>query len=136
MSGAGPTAPKVLLVVEDEPGIRGALELLLELEGYRVVAAANGRDALARLADTPCDLILTDHMMPLMDGLSLLARLRDDPRHAGTPKILMSAVARRPEAVQALADLFLPKPFETPALLHAIESLLRRGAAPGSPAAR
>ena len=116
--------PAVVLVVEDEPGIRGALELLLRLEGYRVVTASNGLEALEVLANTPCDVIVTDHMMPLMDGLTFLARIRDDARFAATPKILMSAVARRPESVRALSDLFIAKPFETRALLRAIEELL------------
>ena len=117
-------APPVVLVVEDEPGIRGALELLLGLEGYRVLTASNGVEALEVLAGTDCDVIVTDHMMPLMDGLTFLARIRDDARFRDTPKILMSAVARRPETVRALSDLFIAKPFETRALLRAIETLL------------
>lgn len=126
--GGNPPRGRVL-VVEDEPGIRGALELLLGLEGYRVATAGDGQEALELLAHTPCDMVITDHMMPRMDGLALLARLRTDPRHAGTPCILMSAVARRPAAVGALADVFVPKPFETVTLLRAIEGLQAR--APG-----
>ena len=118
--------PRMVLIVEDEPGIRGALELLLGLEGYGVVTAANGAEALDVLARTPCHVIVTDHMMPVMDGLTFLARIRDDARFVDTPKILMSAVARRPESVRALADTFIAKPFETTALLRAIESLLAR----------
>lgn len=118
------TKPRVVLVVEDEPGIRSALQLLLGFEGYAVVLATNGQEALDVLSRTHCDVIVTDQMMPVMDGLAFLAHIGGDARYADTPKILMSAVARRPESVRALADLFIPKPFETATLLRAIEGLL------------
>lgn len=114
---------RVVLVVEDEPGIRSALELLLGLEGYEVLTASNGVEALEVLAHARCDVLVTDHMMPVMDGMLLLAHLRDDPRLSTMPRILMSAVSR-PRDVRPLAHAFVAKPFETSTLLRAIEALL------------
>ena len=120
-------APHVILVVEDEPGIRDGLEMLLGLEGYDVVVASNGLQALELLTSTSCDLVITDQMMPRMDGMTFLRRLRDEPRFRGLPVIMISAVPRPPEVLGALADAFLGKPFEAPRLLHTIRHLLATG---------
>ena len=116
---------KTILLVEDEFGIAGVLTLLLEDEGYRVFAAANGRQALERLEEAQPDLVVTDFMMPLMDGAALGAALRADPMYRDTPIILMSAV---PEASlrQHFDDYtaFLRKPFAIPAFFQLIASVL------------
>ena len=124
--------PHVILVVEDEPGIRDGLEMLLELEGYDVVVASNGLQALGLLASTACDLVITDQMMPRMDGLTFLRRLREEPRYRRLPVIMISAVPRPPELLGPLADAFLGKPFEAPRLLQTIRQLLACGR--GTPA--
>jgi CheY-like chemotaxis protein len=113
-----------ILVVEDEPGTRQALEMLLDLEGYAVSVATNGRQGLDALAGNEFDLVITDHMMPLMDGLVFLSRVRGDPRLERLPVIMLSASPRPPEAMVALMDAFVAKPFEIPALLGLIERLL------------
>lgn len=130
MAVAGPEPQRVILVVEDEPGIRGALELLLGLEGFTVVTASNGVQALEVLSRVDCDLIITDHMMPLMDGPMFLGRLRADERLRRVPALMISAVSRPPEPVQALADGFVAKPFEIPELLVVVRRLLREGRDP------
>src|SRR5690606_40759610 len=81
-----------VLVVEDEPGILSAMKLLLELEGYRVLCASNGEEALAVLTIETCDLIVTDYMMPRMTGGQLIKKLRSDPEQRNIPIILVSAV--------------------------------------------
>lgn len=129
MSGPGPEQRYAILVAEDEPGIRGALELLLGLEGYDVVAVSNGLQALDALARAEYDLIITDHMMPWMDGPALLGRVRADERFSDLPAIMMSAVSHAPAAADGLADAFVPKPFEILALLQVVQRLLQeRGA--------
>lgn len=113
-----------ILVVEDEPGTRRALEMLLDLEGYSVSATANGRQGLDALAGGGFDLVITDHMMPLMDGLTFLSKMRDDTRLRTLPVIMISASPRPPQSAAALMDAFVAKPFEIPALLRLIERLL------------
>lgn len=125
MADSAPLRPCVILLVEDEPGIRGALELLLQLEGFEVITAANGVEALERLTSATCDLVITDQMMPRMDGCTFLTRLRALPPYAKTPAILISAVHRAPEGLEPLANAFIGKPFEATKLLHTIRELLR-----------
>ena len=128
MPEAAPKQRHVILLAEDEPGIRGALELLLGLEGYDVVSASNGVQALDALPHAACDLIITDHMMPLMDGPTFLRHVRADERFRHVPAIMISAVPRPPETLEPLADAFIGKPFEIPVLLQAIRSLLQHDA--------
>ena len=116
---------KTILLVEDEFGIAGALSVLLEDEGYRVFTAANGRDALDRLTEVAPDLVITDFMMPLMDGAALGKALRADPASAHIPILVMSAV---PEAALRARfdgyDAFLRKPFPIPVFFDAVRRIL------------
>lgn len=116
---------KTILLVEDEFGIAGVLTLLLEDEGYRVLAAANGRQALDHLAETRPDLVVTDFMMPLMDGATLGAAMRADPAYRDIPIIMMSAV---PEAALRQRfdgyTAFLRKPFAIPVFFELIGGIL------------
>jgi len=121
-----------ILVVEDEPTIRELLVEVLEDEGYAVLGATNGIEALDVLAGQAPDLVLTDAMMPGLDGLGLVRRMRGDPRTASTPVILMSAVLRagRPGFPGVS---FLPKPFDLHRLLSEIEARLARADGPVPP---
>ena len=71
---------RTILVVDDEWAIAEVLESLLSDEGYRVIIANNGRQALERLSEWPPDLIMLDFMMPVMDGRATLEALKGDPR--------------------------------------------------------
>lgn len=117
---------KTILLVEDEFGIAGVLTVLLEDEGYRVLSAANGRQALARLAEARPDLVVTDFMMPLLDGAALGEAMRADPAFQDIPIIMMSAV---PEAAVrarfAGYTAFLRKPFPIPAFFDLIARILK-----------
>ena len=84
-----------ILVVDDEFGIGEVLEAILTDEGYRVVTAINGHHALERLAGNRIDLVLSDLMMPVMDGAVLFKALQADARYAGIPFVLMCSL---PEA--------------------------------------
>ncbi|WP_319462347.1 SpoIIE family protein phosphatase [Micromonospora sp. RTP1Z1] len=120
-----PDAPTVL-VVEDNQDLRTFLVGLLA-PSYRVLAAGDGRAALDLVATEPPDLVLTDVMMPRMDGLALLAALRGDRRTAGVPVILLSARAGEEAAVEGLragADDYLPKPFSSLELLARVRAHL------------
>jgi two-component system, OmpR family, response regulator MprA len=116
-----------VLVVDDEPAVRDALDRALRAEGYRVSTAADGRAALDRIAEDHPDLVVLDVLMPVMDGLEACRALRA----AGdrTPVLVLTArdsVADRVEGLDAGADDYLVKPFALDELLARIRALLRR----------
>lgn len=113
-----------ILVVEDESGILAALTLLLDMEGYRVTEATNGRQALECLRAGAPDLVITDYMMPYMDGAELMRQIRQDPELTGLPIILLSAALPEDTDLAGLADATLSKPVSIDELLDAIARLL------------
>jgi CheY-like chemotaxis protein len=115
----------LILVVDDEAMILHMLRDVLELAGYTVLVAPNGQVGLARALAAPPDLILTDVMMPVMDGHALCRQLRAEPRLAHIPIVAMSA-AYRPHADDAF-DAIIAKPFEIAALLALVEGWLAGG---------
>ncbi|HYD94125.1 MAG TPA: response regulator [Noviherbaspirillum sp.] len=117
---------KIILIVDDEVDVTSTYAMLLQLHGFRTLTAANGRQALEVMAATPPDIVLSDCMMPLMDGIELSRRLRGDPRTAAIPIILMSAAPERHALSRAGYDVFLQKPVRFQELLAAIERLLPR----------
>jgi CheY-like chemotaxis protein len=80
-----------VLVVEDDRDARDVYSLVLEVEGYAVVAAENGARALSLLKEHHVDAIVTDLLMPIMDGLDFATAVKADPRYADVPIILLSA---------------------------------------------
>lgn len=116
-----------VLVVDDEFGTLDVLIAALEDEGYRVLTAANGRRALERLEENKPDLVISDFMMPLMDGAAMVRALRANPDHRDIPIIMMSAA---PEAALRKHleeyDAFLRKPFSIRALIDTVGSILAR----------
>jgi CheY-like chemotaxis protein len=116
-----------VLVVDDEFGIGEILEAILGDEGHQVVLAMNGRQALEKLASEPVDLVISDYMMPIMDGASLYKALRQNPQLDGCAFVFMSSL---PEAsvVDGLNgyDGFLRKPFRIPAVIATVEQALKK----------
>jgi CheY-like chemotaxis protein len=114
---------KRILVVEDDPDIRSALCTILEEEGYTVMSASDGREALAKLRDRNGlpGVILLDLMMPVMNGAEFrLAQLRD-PRLRQIPVVVLSADGRYAETARALgAAAAFAKPFELRPLLDTL----------------
>ncbi len=100
---------RAILVVDDDPAIVDVLSELLADEGFTVHTARDGQQALARALEFPPDLILTDLMMPLVDGRALLISLREHPQTAHVPVLLMSAAGQRRDADGF--DAFIAKPF-------------------------
>lgn len=120
---------KTILIVDDEYALVETLTELLQHEGYRVVTASNGRDALDHIEAARPDLVLTDLMMPIADGRELIRTLREKPALDGMPIVLMSSSTKR----VALTDddgkpltvaAFLRKPFPWKALRDVLESLV------------
>jgi len=120
--------PRRILVVDDEPAIRALLYDLLADEGHTVHAAAGGREALRRLADTDVDLVVLDLKMPDLDGLEVCERIRQDEQQSGTGArrtiVVVTALPEtqvRDACADAGADEYLVKPFELDDLLARLE---------------
>jgi DNA-binding response OmpR family regulator len=121
-----------LLVVEDVPNIRQLLNITLRFKGYHVITAENGEAALAEIAKVRPALIISDIMMPKMDGFSLVHRLRADEETRRIPIIMISATYVSAEdrafALQLGAVRFLEKPIDTDEFLSTVKSLLESDA--------
>nr|WP_316044686.1 response regulator transcription factor [Acidiferrimicrobium sp. IK] len=118
-----------VLVVDDEPAVRQALDRALRFEGYQTELAEDGSAALAAHAQSPADAVVLDVAMPRMDGLEVCRRLRS--AGDGVPILLLTARAAVDERVAGLdagADDYLVKPFALEELLARIRALLRRNA--------
>lgn len=115
-----------ILVVDDEKDIVAALEIYLRSEGYRVLSASNGREALSIAAREDVHLILMDIMMPVMDGLTAMAQLRQT---SNVPVILLTAKGEDTDKILGLnvgADDYVTKPFNPVELVARVRSQLRR----------
>ena len=114
-----------ILIAEDEPSLRENLQWMLELEGYEVVAACDGQDAFAKAKDQPPDLVLTDVMMPLLDGYGLIKALRENAGTGSVPIIMLTAKADRADVRAGMnlgADDYLTKPCRREELLEAVQA--------------
>jgi diguanylate cyclase (GGDEF)-like protein len=119
----------VILIVEDESASLDGLAELLEDEGYATLKAHNGLEGLAIFAHERVDLILSDVRMPHLDGLEMIARLRQSPMGQDVPIILLSAHGHTPDRVVGLdhgADDYIGKPIEPDELLARVRAHLRR----------
>jgi two-component system, OmpR family, response regulator MprA len=116
-----------VLVVDDEPQLRRALERALKLDGYEVALAPDGEDALVALGAAPYDAVVLDVLMPNRDGLSVCRDLRE--RGDRTPILILTArdaVQDRVDGLDAGADDYVVKPFALDELLARLRALLRR----------
>src|SRR3954454_10066942 len=128
---AGNRSMTRVLIVDDEPAVRAALDRALRLDAYDIELARDGREALDRLAETRLDAIVLDVMMPGIDRLEVCRRLRE----AGdrTPVLMLTArdaVDDRVAGLDAGADDYLVKPFALKELKARLRALLRRAEAP------
>ena len=116
-----------ILVVDDDPALRAALDRALKLEGYRVSFAHDGRQALQMMTGASQDAVILDLGLPLMDGVEVCRRARE--RGDRTPVLMLTArdaVSDRVEGLDAGADDYLVKPFALDELLARLRALLRR----------
>ena len=118
---------KIIMVVDDNPDIVTIVKTLLEVKGYKVQSAYSGQEVLNLLAKQKPDLIILDIMMPRMDGLEVLTRLKGDSNSRPIPVVLLTA--KQPdEAIlggyDIWADSYITKPFTNTQLLNVINRLI------------
>ena len=124
-----PPMPLTILIADDDIGTRLSISDYLDLSGYRVITTDNGIDALSMLEKHHPDLLVTDIMMPRMNGYELVRRVRQLSAFRLLPVILLTARTKIQERIlgyQSGCDLYLPKPFELEELAAAIRNLLER----------
>ena len=121
-----------MLLVEDDPSIREVTSIGLKSAGFRVTAAADGREGLMRFRQDPFDLVVLDVMLPSLDGFEVCREIRRDSR---VPILMLTARADTVDVVVGLesgADDYVTKPFEMPELVARARAVLRRASAPAS----
>lgn len=121
--------PQRVLVVDDDPHVLKLLRLNFELEGYDVVSATNGEDALKLIASKKPDVVVCDVMMPGMNGLEVVRRVREDEAFANLPIVIVSAKAQVGDVSAgegAGADAYVTKPFDPQDLLDAVGRVLKQ----------
>jgi CheY-like chemotaxis protein len=120
-----------ILVVEDVPNVLELLEVTLRFKGYPVITARNGQEALDQIHKEHPALVITDILMPKMDGYALAHRLRSDPKTRQIPLIFLSATYVTPEdksfAISIGAVRFIEKPIDTDEFLLTVAELLTQG---------
>ena len=127
-SDAMASPQKHILIVDDDQNILALVKTILTQKNYLVSTAANGEVAVSLLAQGHFDAIITDAMMPQMDGSALAQTVKNDPKYKNLPIIMMTA-SKEPNMVKksfsAGCVLFLPKPFTAASLLSLIQLVLK-----------
>ena len=119
--------PKEILIVDDEPSIVVPIQFLMEQQGYNVLVAENGEDALDIIYKYKPDLILLDIMLPRIDGYEVCEIVRLDPRYRDIKIIFITAKGREVEIAKGLAlgaDAYITKPFSNTELVSKVKELL------------
>jgi two-component system, OmpR family, response regulator len=127
---ATPAPERRILVVDDEPNLLDAVRMYLEMEGFIVLSATRGAEALNKVRELLPDLVILDVMMPEMDGFEVCRRIRAT---SSVPVLMLTARGELSDRVVGLelgADDYLPKPFEPRELAARLQTILRRARAP------
>lgn len=120
-----------ILVVEDVPNVLELLEVTLRFKGYQVISATNGLEGLAKARTANPALIITDILMPILDGFAFVQKLREDPKTRAIPVIFLSATYVTPEdrgfAMSLGAARFIEKPIDTEEFLLTVAEIMTQG---------
>lgn len=125
------TIGKVLLV-DDEAGLREAVQAYLEDSGFTVDVASNATEGWEKLQVSTPDVIISDIMMPQVDGYEFLKQVREDPRYKALPFVFLTARGMTSDRIQGYSagvDAYLPKPFDPEELVAIVSNLIERQAA-------
>jgi DNA-binding NarL/FixJ family response regulator len=129
MKDNGNKDPNQLLLIDDDPNLILLVKDYLEFQGFEVITAENGREALEILREELPDLIICDVMMPEMDGYAFVEEIRKDATQGWIPVIFLSAKGQSADRVKGLntgADVYMVKPFEPEELVAQVESSLKQ----------
>jgi len=130
--GASTDTKKTIMVVDDNPDIITIVKTILEGRGFTVFSASSGPELLSLLPTQKCDLIILDIMMPEMDGLEVLTRLKGKVETSTIPVILLTAKVQYEDVLGGYklgADYYITKPFTSTQLVNGINLLLGEGKA-------
>ena len=118
---------KRILIIEDEESLLKLETILLTVNGYEVSGASTGKAALEKLSCEQFDLVLLDIMLPDIDGYEICSRIKEDPRHAGIPVVMLTgrkSSGDQERGASCGADAYLTKPFKSAMIIEVIERLL------------
>jgi CheY-like chemotaxis protein len=119
-------AEPLILLVDDEPSIRETVSFILEMEGYQVVTAENGDEALEQIRRLQPPVVLLDAMMPHRDGFDVCRTVKSDPTLAATKIVMLTALGQKTDQERAMvagADFYVTKPFDEEDLLALLARL-------------
>lgn len=119
--------PKTIVIADDEPHVLRSLEFILKKQGYRVVTAVNGEEALERVRSNDPDLVFLDIQMPKMDGNSVLRHLRDDPKYNDLYIVMITAKGQEADRLNSLesgANEYVTKPYSPRKLVDRVKEIL------------
>ena len=125
--GVSNETPRRVLLVEDDRSLRRYLEVVLRREGYDVIVATDGLEAMRAALTLPLDIVVTDAIMPNLNGYELVRFLRNTPQLSHLPIVLLSALEiKESESEDQKADVYLSKPVSPETLIDCIEKLMSR----------
>ena len=119
-----------ILVIDDDPGVRMLCKIAFRAEGDQIIGAASGREGLEILAAERVDAVILDVMLPSIDGLEIMRRIREDGRWSDLPVVLLSVrvgIQDQIDGWRAGADEYLTKPFSPSALAARVYEICRLG---------
>ena len=119
--------PRRVLLVEDDRSLRRYLEVVLRRQGYEVIVATDGLEAMRATLTVPVDIVVTDAIMPNLNGYELVRFLRNTPELSHLPIVLLSALEiKESESEDQKADVYLSKPVSPEVLIDCLEKLISR----------
>ena len=119
--------PKTIVIADDEPHVLRSLEFILKKQGYRVVTATNGEEALERVKENNPDLVFLDIQMPKMDGNTVLRKLREEDQFASLYIVMITAKGQEVDRLNSLesgANEYVTKPYSPRKLVTRVQEIL------------
>ena len=119
--------PKTIVIADDEPHVLRSLEFILKKQGYRVVTATNGEEALDRVKENNPDLVFLDIQMPKMDGNTVLRKLREEEQFASLYIVMITAKGQEVDRLNSLesgANEYVTKPYSPRKLVTRVQEIL------------
>lgn len=117
---------KTILIIDDDLAMQTVLEIALREAGYRIILAGDGQEGLAKLNELNPNLIISDIMMPQMDGVETFDRMKEQLQEEGIPILIMTALSRKPwfADLEAEGAVILQKPFDIDKVLQLVHDML------------